>query len=142
MRLALALTFAIGAAVLASGQQAPATMELRGRVVDALSGAPIPGVAIQGYFHNSMGSESRQARTDAGGAFTLPEIVAGEYSIGAARPDTFRRSTGASAPAARVFPSPSPPVPRQRRSRFSCGAANRSPAGCLTSAAAPPCRFR
>ena len=86
MRLALALTFAIGAAVLASGQQAPATMELRGRVVDALSGAPIPGVAIQGYLHNSMGSESRQARTDAGGAFTLPEIVAGEYPISAARP--------------------------------------------------------
>jgi prevent-host-death family protein len=89
----LALGVALATTIAVSGRQQPASApnELRGRVIDAITGAPVADASVYCYRNDSTGTPSSHTlHTDDSGAFVLLEVSGGEYRISASKPGYLR----------------------------------------------------
>ncbi|MCU1382351.1 MAG: LamG domain protein jellyroll fold domain protein [Acidobacteria bacterium] len=98
----------IGSVTVTAGAVATAdvTIEATGSIAGTLStanGTPVPGVVVN--LGNSVGSVSREARTDTGGVFTFSDVPAGVVSLSVTDPTTGLRM---SAPATVVVDAATP----------------------------------
>lgn len=74
--LLLGIAFAlVGNPAAAGAQQSEVEVDLRGEVVDAFSGAPVPGAVIV------LGNRNRGAFTDRNGRFSVRGVEPGSYSV-------------------------------------------------------------
>lgn len=87
----LRVCVAAGVAALLAGRPAPAQIQVRGILLDAASGAPIPGARV--HLGASHGRWREEITTDSAGGFVFEDVRPGPYRLRARRVG-YRESAG------------------------------------------------
>src|SRR4051812_2910330 len=94
----------LGALLLQQPSTAPSsaalqgTAELKGRVVDALSGQPIGGVVVRLSIARTPPAPPRSVTSDEAGRFAFTLLPAGQYTVSVTRAGVVTTSFGAAEP--------------------------------------------